>query len=296
MLRCNRCPDLKETSHFKPRPKITRGFDYTCNECLRTERISRTGCATCKCGVILTGKRATSAHKGVCSGCLRQQDLRRCSSCREVLNLDRFPGRGKTNYWCKLCVLERLITGKRERCSTCHWLLREGHCSRCLGRRGVAHCLICDTTKSLTEFYKNHRSLCKLCFIDKNPKSKQLLRVGPRQYVALMALQKGGCAICGATSSEDRRMCVDHDHATDRVRGLLCGPCNRGLGLFRDSPTLLAQAIEYLAQPPAWALSLDDKPSGPPRDASGSAPPCQGLASEPSSVRDPVGTASPPMV
>lgn len=70
-----------------------------------------------------------------------------------------------------------------------------------------------------------------------------------------LRIQKGGCAICGANlaSLQDvgtRRVCCDHDHATNEPRGILCGHCNTGLGMFKDSPANLAAAIEYLKSPP----------------------------------------------
>lgn len=59
------------------------------------------------------------------------------------------------------------------------------------------------------------------------------------------------CVICGAAE----QLVVDHDHVTKQVRGMLCNHCNRGLGHFRDDPTLLEFAAQYLyasAGHPAW--------------------------------------------
>lgn len=63
------------------------------------------------------------------------------------------------------------------------------------------------------------------------------------QYERLFEKQSGGCAICGRNQ---KRLCVDHDHISGRVRGLLCNSCNNGLGRFKDNPKSLRKAADYL--------------------------------------------------
>lgn len=67
-------------------------------------------------------------------------------------------------------------------------------------------------------------------------------------YDDLNQKQDGVCAICGTTkgSKKGGRLVVDHCHQSNVVRGLLCHSCNRGLGMFRDNPTLLKKALAYL--------------------------------------------------
>jgi hypothetical protein len=63
------------------------------------------------------------------------------------------------------------------------------------------------------------------------------------QYDAMHQEQDGKCQICKVRKD---RLCVDHDHKTGRVRGLLCHHCNRAIGLLQDSPAYLRRAAEYL--------------------------------------------------
>jgi hypothetical protein len=65
----------------------------------------------------------------------------------------------------------------------------------------------------------------------------------PQDVDSMVTEQGGLCAICRASEPKH----IDHDHETDRVRGILCGPCNMGLGLFGDEPGRLLAAIRYLA-------------------------------------------------
>lgn len=66
-------------------------------------------------------------------------------------------------------------------------------------------------------------------------------------YDELLESQKHRCAICGVHELEtDRGLHADHCHDTGASRGLLCTKCNLGIGCFRDLPTLLSGAAEYL--------------------------------------------------
>lgn len=72
-------------------------------------------------------------------------------------------------------------------------------------------------------------------------------------YHEMLEAQNGVCAICrgvekstDAASGKVRALAVDHCHEGDKVRGLLCSSCNRGLGLFKDNPALLRLAADYV--------------------------------------------------
>lgn len=67
----------------------------------------------------------------------------------------------------------------------------------------------------------------------------------PEAYEAMHASQNGKCAICRREEAE-RSLSVDHCHARGHVRGLLCGNCNRMLGLAADDPSLLRRAARYV--------------------------------------------------
>lgn len=58
--------------------------------------------------------------------------------------------------------------------------------------------------------------------------------------------QEDACGICKKPFASQRDTVIDHCHATDKVRGLLCRKCNVGLGMFEDNTESLKNAVAYL--------------------------------------------------
>ena len=127
-------------------------------------------------------------------------------------------------------------------------------------------CMTCGVEKNILEFYmrdkktgKRH-SACKEC--DKarvkarhqaNPertKNNDLKRnygITLQEHQEMYKNQNGVCAICkGEGDGKWKKLCVDHDHKTGKVRQLLCRNCNMVLGQVGDNANLLEEMIKYL--------------------------------------------------
>lgn len=65
------------------------------------------------------------------------------------------------------------------------------------------------------------------------------------QFTLLYDRQNGCCAICNKKLATPH---VDHDHKTGMVRGLLCKPCNQGIGFLGDNIDILNNAIQYIVR------------------------------------------------
>jgi hypothetical protein len=72
-------------------------------------------------------------------------------------------------------------------------------------------------------------------------------------YDELWRIQAGRCAICRTKPTD--ALCVDHDHLTGEIRGLLCHSCNRGIGLLGDDLSRIRSAVSYLT---AHAVRLSE--------------------------------------
>ena len=129
-------------------------------------------------------------------------------------------------------------------------------------------CTSCGVEKDITDFYLHKKSgrinPCKKCcnkrgqqWAEENrPRHREMNHkanikhfygMSVEEYDALYNRQHGCCAICGRHQSNlKRRLNVDHDHTTRKIRGLLCDHCNNGLGYFFDDSDLMLQAAIYM--------------------------------------------------
>jgi hypothetical protein len=129
-----------------------------------------------------------------------------------------------------------------------------------LRHQGNKTCRKCNQEKPKSDFYFANKEKtryaveCKACSSNRttainknNPNRVNVTRryaygIEPEQYDTMFEKQKGLCAIC----QKNKKLCVDHNHFTGEIRGLLCHDCNRGLGSFRDNIDFLKRALEYL--------------------------------------------------
>lgn len=99
---------------------------------------------------------------------------------------------------------------------------------------------------------------CRSCTIEHQTKYNRSVGLMRRYGITqedvdkLREEQDYRCKICGVHEDDSHLgartngLCVDHDHITGKIRGLLCHKCNMALGLFEDSKESLKRAIDYL--------------------------------------------------
>jgi hypothetical protein len=75
---------------------------------------------------------------------------------------------------------------------------------------------------------------------------KNLYGITLEQRDVMLLSQGSACAICATNDPGKKGWVVDHCHKTEKVRGVLCHPCNLMLGMAKDNSATLAAAINYL--------------------------------------------------
>lgn len=118
-----------------------------------------------------------------------------------------------------------------------------------------------DYNKKRLEWASTHRE--RRIKQARNSHLKQTFGITLEEYDDMLAKQDYRCAICASplreiSDSNNRKrtnLCIDHNHETGEIRGILCFNCNLALGLFFENPKILISAIKYLKN----TRNIDDK-------------------------------------
>lgn len=110
---------------------------------------------------------------------------------------------------------------------------------------GYKYCQHCDEHKKIEKFGKGCQQ-CKNC--RRNWVLKKNHGIDNETYNKLLKKQKGKCALCGTKDPKGRRdiFQIDHNHQTDKIRGLLCTNCNLGIGMLEFNKVSIVHLIKYL--------------------------------------------------
>lgn len=124
----------------------------------------------------------------------------------------------------------------------------------------MKRCPSCGMSKDReTGFYKHKNRTSGYCIecsrgnneaqreIQKDSWVRRTYGISLKEYKVLLEDQNNACAICKREASVFKKsLAVDHCHDSGKIRGLLCGSCNRGIGLLQESAEVLTNAVEYL--------------------------------------------------
>lgn len=99
------------------------------------------------------------------------------------------------------------------------------------------NCVECD--KRMAEKHKITQKFCRIM---------KLYNLSKDDYLQMVSNQQSKCKLCETFVENHFNMHVDHCHETSKVRGLLCGKCNQGIGLLQHNPELIRKAALYCEQ------------------------------------------------
>jgi hypothetical protein len=146
--------------------------------------------------------------------------MKKCSICKEVKNKESFPFQnkklGKIMAACKQCTSIKRADFRKENNDIQKIKDKENYQK---------------TKKRRIEYAREYRKKYPERTRATNWKSKY--GISTHDFYSMLNDQDGKCAICSRTMNDYGKIfCVDHDHLTGEIRGLLCDPCNYGLGFY----------------------------------------------------------------
>jgi len=188
-----------------------------------------------------------------------QQMYKKCSKCKETKLIQEF-WRNKSNKdgcddYCKKCRKTYYTYKKNEvaRAKASKRYYEKNKINLCAYSKEYRQknkAIISAKHKVYYAKNKEKRAEAAKRYYQKNiarERGKKYARYGitKENFNQISRAQGDKCAICGV-KPKNRALCIDHDHQTGEMRGLLCSKCNSGLGYFQDNVSFLDKAAIYL--------------------------------------------------
>lgn len=142
--------------------------------------------------------------------------MKQCTKCKDLKSLNEF-GKDKTT-----------------KSGLCY------QCKKCKGKYGRTHKI------EMAGYKKKYRRSEKGKLKGREQGLRSKFGITLKQYDEMFEQQNGVCLICGSAGECYRRLAVDHNHKTGKIRALLCSNCNNMIGLAKENVIILQSAINYL--------------------------------------------------
>jgi hypothetical protein len=175
---------------------------------------------------------------------------KQCAKCKQSKSLGNFCKNKNTKdglqRWCKGCVKEyskkyyQVHKVKRAECGKKYYQTHKIEAAKYGKEYYHAHKV------EYAKYKKTYNQTEKGKFNNHRRSLKNKYGITLEQYDEMFEQQNGVCAICGGININGRRLGVDHDHETGKIRALLCNSCNHIIGDAKENIIVLQSAINYL--------------------------------------------------
>lgn len=176
--------------------------------------------------------------------------MKECVKCKQTKDLSAFSirvkNRDRLQAQCKVCIRERSKQWRdrnpeKAQAAGSRWRQNNPDKEREKSRRYHAANKAKKNQQS-REWYENNKERAE------DLRLKAEYGISLEQKRLMFVAQDGKCAACASSFDKLGDLHVDHRHDDSLVRGLLCGGCNRALGILKDCPSRISKLLNYIVR------------------------------------------------
>ena len=217
------------------------GMELQCQQCGNTITYSGRGRPPSK----FCSRKCKDMHRTASqhTAMLRKRAEQQCQQCGKPIPMDS----GSRVQTCSRGCGVAWQNAKRQAAKREAWLATNPTCARCgdlIPETRIRNSKFCSSKCKQLEMGKRYRRSTP------HYNRQYLYGITPEQWESQLEAQDNRCAICRSSEwpGKDGKPHADHDHKLEIfvLRGILCGNCNSGLGMFGDDPARLRAAADYL--------------------------------------------------